>query len=274
MKRHLPALVVTAFPVFVALAYACGSDDGASSAPAAEAGADGTSASVDGSGPLGDGGAPATACASFADAAAPYESLGTAVLHGANVDGSFCARIKVRSGSYNHTSPSDLVLELDGIRGSFTYANPPATVGGNLITYVGLGTSSAGTSVSTDPGECGDVYTGILLAPSPDDHHCEVDAGGPSECAYGCYRVCTGDAGCAGIACQPVPVEVGYEASLAGNCLGLITTPRGGWTVNLTSLEPTGRNPPYTAHGTLEGTLLERGDAGDAATPATLTITF
>jgi hypothetical protein len=44
--------------------------------------------------------------------------------------------------------------------------------------------------------------------------------------------------------------------------------------VNLTSLEPTGHSPPYTAHGTLEGTLLERGDGGGAGTPATITVTF
>jgi hypothetical protein len=158
MTRYARALAAATSPVIVALALAgldaCGGDDGVRSAPdaAMEAGLDATSG-----GP--DGGSPAAACASFADAAAPYESLGSVVLHGADVDGSFCARVKVRSGSYNHASPSDLVLELAGVRGSFTYKNPAATVGGDLIVYVGLGTSSAGISASTDPGECGDSAT-------------------------------------------------------------------------------------------------------------------
>lgn len=253
-------------------AYACGSDDDATGAPAtsAEAGvaSDGAVATTEDATSV----AP-SACAAFADAAAPYESVGSAVVHGTDVDGTFCARVTVRSKSYNHTSPSDLVLELDGISGSYAYTNPAATVGGELLVYVGLGTTSAGTSASADPGECGDVFTGVFLTPSPDDHHCEVEAGGPSGCAEGCFRVCSGDAGCAGIACQPVPAEVGYEAALAGNCLGVITSPQGSWKVTLTSLAPTGNNPPYTAHGTLEGTLLERGDGG-AGSSATLTVTF
>lgn len=244
--RHARALLTAAVPSIVATAFAgaygCGSD-----------------------GP-GDGGTPTSTCASFAGAVPSSESLGSGVLRGADVDGSFCARVKVRSGSYQHASPSDLVLELSGIDGSFTHTKP-LTVGGDLNGYIGLNTASAGTSASTDPGQCGTIFTRVLLAPSPNDHHCEEDAGQPSGCPTNCFRTCSGDNGCDGIPCQPIPEAITYEAALSGNCLGVITTPVGGWKVTLTSLEPNGRNP----HGTIEGTLIERGDAG---TPATITVTF
>jgi hypothetical protein len=277
MIQRARALVLTVSASILALgiAYGCGGDDAVNGVGdgGVDAGSDGTFGVPESGTPGGDSSSPAATCTNFADAAAPYESLGTGVIHGADIDGTFCARVKVRSGSYNHQSPSDLVLELAGVRSSFKYTNPTATVGGNLIAYLGLAATSAGVSASTDPGECGNVFAGVLLKPPPTDHHCDEDAG-PSSCPSGCFRVCTGDAGCAGIPCEPIPKETGYEAALAGNCLGLITTPQGSWKVTLTALDPTGHSPAYTAHGTLEATLLERGDGGAAGTPATLTVTF
>jgi hypothetical protein len=76
----------------------------------------------------------------------------------------------------------------------------------SAIVYVGLGTSSAGMSASTDPGECGDVFTGVLLTPSPDDHHCEEDAGGPSGCP--CRTCCCKPCSPRASSCEAQPARL------------------------------------------------------------------
>jgi hypothetical protein len=273
MKSNARALAATAFSSALAMAiagvYACGSDESAGTplAGGGDAASDVTSGGYDGGGgPVGDGSATAANCANFADAATLNESLGTGTLKGTDVDGTFCARVKIRKPSYQHQSPSDLVLEIGGIPNSYAF-NIPSSVGGELIVYVGLNTDTPGVSASTDPNQCGTVFASALRTPTAEANaHCLEDAG-DGHCPRGCSSVNHEP-------CKPVPERQGYEAALAGACVGEIKQPQGSWKVTITSMEPKSFGPPYIVHGTLEGTLLERGDGGPAGTPATITITF
>ena len=97
----------------------------------------------------------------------------------------------------------------------------------------------------------------------------DCDGGVPPTCPPGCATACS-SAGC--LPCTPSAPSVSYNAQASSDCLGDPQTVMGSWTVNLTSVVPSGDAGIfpmyYIPHGTLTATMVT--DDGGADTTFTM----
>jgi hypothetical protein len=153
--------------------------------------------------------------------------------------------------------------------GGVRFAIPSDAVSGGLASYYGI-SAVPGVSSSTN-GDCGGVAFCATL-PTPTTLDC-------GDAVANCPPGCAPQGAASAVQCQPVTPTNCYVATSTSDCL-MSTTPRGSWTLTLTSVGPSvpldggvGAGSRSEVHGTVSATL--EPDPPDATkAPATLHLTF
>jgi hypothetical protein len=134
----------------------------------------------------------------------------------------------------------------------FLIQSPPHTVNVGLDVEVALPAPAPGTY----EGVCGIVTTDLAYGPPGLD--CSGDAG--TTCPMGCTRRCATPP-CPGVPCTPNSLEQeGWMAATGSSCGDGFPTPRGTWTLTLTSATEQDVSPgqvAYVPHGTFTATMPE-----------------
>ncbi len=153
--------------------------------------------------------------------------------------------------------------------GGVRFTIPSDAVGGGLASYFRISAVKSGAGSSTN-GDCGSVAFCAML-PTPTTLDC---GDGVANCPPGCAPQGPSYA----VQCQPVEPTNCYVATSASDCL-MSRTPRGSWTLTLTSVGPSvpldgvAGESRSEVHGTVSATL--EPDPPDATkAPATLRLNF
>jgi len=154
--------------------------------------------------------------------------------------------------------------------GGVRFTIPSDAVNGGLASYYGISAMQPGTTSSTN-GDCGNVSFCAML-PTPTTLDC-------GDAVANCPPGCAPQGPSYAVRCQPVTPTNCYVATSASDCL-TSRTPRGSWTLTLTSVGPAvpldggvAGESRSEVHGTLSATL--EPDPPDATqAPATLRLTF
>jgi len=183
------------------------------------------------------------------------------------------ARVLSAGAAYD-TSP--YLFELNSVAASgaladFAFQSPSGASTADFVFMTGLPSLTTGTYTGGAAPACGAAVFQYTL-PVPPGADCS--GGTDTECPASCSRVCPAF-GCAGIACEPVPPTVAYQASGATDCEGNATSTSGSWTLTLSELsaadaDPSTYDQPFTPHGSLTMTLpAGAGGSGAAVFSAT-----
>jgi hypothetical protein len=181
------------------------------------------------------------------------------------------------------TIPSQLVLPIDASTdtpdGFIHFLTPSNATGGSLMISVGANAAAPGTYPSTET--CGGVTFCVYLSVPP-SVDCG-DASAPTSCPPGCsligvpyYSKRVHGPNLGPLTCEPTTPENCYAAQASGDCMGTTQTPKGTWTLTLTSVVPYGGEDGgpgtnYVVHGTFTTTMI--GEEAGLGT-ANLTVTF
>ena len=154
--------------------------------------------------------------------------------------------------------------------GGVRFTIPSGAVSGGLASYYSVSAATPGTSSSSN-GDCGSVSFCATL-PTPTTLDC-------GDAAANCPPGCAPQGPASAVQCQPVTPTNCYVATSASDCL-TSRTPRGSWTLTLTSVGPSvpldggvAGESRSEVHGTVSATL--EPDPPDATkAPATLRLNF
>ena len=146
----------------------------------------------------------------------------------------------------------------------FQFRSPANAVGGEVSVEIAADYEPGTYPSSTSPGSV--VFTVFFPEPAGLDCNQPVNA-----CPAGCEVI-----GLERMRCQPISVEMNYEACSTADYCTWQGQPFGSYTLTLTSVEPTsqqlGQDGDYEVHGALSAKLAAEGDAG--VQTATMTILF
>ena len=154
--------------------------------------------------------------------------------------------------------------------GGVRFTIPSDAVSGGLASYYGISAAKPGASSSTS-GDCG-IVSFCATLPTPTTLDC-------GNAAANCPAGCAPQGPASAVQCQPVAPTNCYVATSASDCL-MSRTPRGSWTLILTSVGPSvpldggvAGESRSEVHGTVSATL--EPDPPDATkAPATLRLNF
>ena len=154
--------------------------------------------------------------------------------------------------------------------GGVRFTIPSDAVSGGLASYFRISAVKSGAGSSTN-GDCGSVAFCAML-PTPTTLDC-------GDAVANCPPGCAPQGPSSAVQCQPVAPTNCYVATSASDCL-MSRTPRGSWTLTLTSVGPSvpldggvAGESRSEVHGTVSATL--EPDPPDATkAPATLRLNF